>query len=83
MTMIERVARAIEAEHPGWEPRDFDEFVAAARASIRELQIPTAAMLTAGMAAIPMTVDPIDPRDLAEAFQAMIAEALTDDGYEA
>lgn len=48
--IVERVARAIEAECAGCDPRDFNPFLAAARAAIAEMREPTEAMLGAAEA---------------------------------
>ena len=46
--MVEQVARAIEQECAGCDPRDFNAFLAAARAAMAAMREPTVEMECAG-----------------------------------
>jgi hypothetical protein len=75
MTMIEQVARALHTVCPTLSP---ETQMILARAAILAMIEPTEAMLAAGMAAVPKTVDPIDPDDLLDGYRAMIDQALAE-----
>lgn len=73
--MIERVAKAIEDECAGCDPRDTAAFTAAARKAIAAIREPTDAMVQAGW---PHTADPCWDSNVADAWRAMIDVALVD-----
>lgn len=68
--MVERVARAIESECAGCDPRDFNPFLAAARAAIAAIRDPTEAMVEAAEASYE-----VQPRKI---WRVMCVAALKD-----
>jgi hypothetical protein len=70
--MVERVARAIEDECAGCDPRNFSAFTNAARAAIAALREPTEAMVMAGKDA------PFCPDIPTDVWYAMIDATLKD-----